>query len=213
MFTGLVEEIGTIRQMDSIQNGYMMHVQAKDVVKELKIGDSIAVNGICLTVIDKSNSDFAVEAVGETVSRSTLANFQPGYYVNLERALRPDSRIGGHFVQGHVDQTGEIVAVARRQPGFWFKIKYPNDLEKLLVEKGSVAVDGISLTIAHVDHDGFDIAVITHTFESTTLKYRKPGDQVNLETDILGKYVYRFLTGRGDNGPITEQKLTEWGFV
>jgi riboflavin synthase len=212
MFTGLVEEIGTILQIDSIVNGFFIRVQAKTILDDIKTGDSVALNGVCLTVLEKSGNGFSVEAVGETASRTTLAHWQPGIKVNLERALQPLSRIGGHFVQGHVDGVGKITGIETRDPGHWLQVQTVDSYHKFLVEKGSVAIDGISLTIAHIAMNTFDIAVISHTYSVTTLHDRRVGDEVNIEVDILGKYVYNFLNPVRSTDRISVQKLTEWGF-
>jgi riboflavin synthase len=212
MFTGLVEEIGTISKIDSIDKGFLICIRAKEIVNDVGVGDSIAVNGICLTVFTKTEQDFTLEAVGETVSRTTLRTWMPGTRVNLERALQMQSRIGGHFVQGHVDGEGKITVMDRRHPGYWMQIETEDSFHKYLVEKGSVAVDGISLTIAQVGIKSVDIAVISHTYRMTTLQDRRIGDNVNIEVDILGKYVYHYLNPTPSRNHLTEQQLTAWGF-
>jgi riboflavin synthase len=212
MFTGLVEEIGTISKIDSIDNGFFICIQANVVMNDLHVGDSVAVNGICLTVTAKTKHDLTVEAVGETVSRTTLGYWKPGMRTNLERALSANSRIGGHFVQGHVDGVGRITAIEKRDPGYWIQIQTRESLNKYLVEKGSVAVDGISLTVAQVGQNSMDIAIISHTYDATTLHDRRSGDPVNIEVDILGKYVYHYMNPSQSGDQITEGRLMEWGF-
>lgn len=186
MFTGIVEELGSVRARD----GGKFEFAAKTVVDAVALGDSIAVNGVCLTVTAYGDDWFAAEAVDETLSRSSLGGLAVGDPVNLERPVRLQDRLGGHLVQGHVDGVGEI-----RQAAPDLSVGCAPELLKYMVEKGSITIDGISLTVVKVDDGGFTVAVIPHTLEVTTLGHRKPGDKVNLEVDVISKYVERLLTG------------------
>ncbi|MEY2399171.1 MAG: riboflavin synthase [Actinomycetota bacterium] len=187
MFTGIVEELGSVRARD----GGKFEFHAKTVVEDAGLGDSIAVNGVCLTVTAYGEDWFAVDAVGETLARSALGGLGVGDPVNLERPVRLQDRLGGHIVQGHVDGVG---VVRRAAPDL--SVGCDASLLKYMVEKGSVTIDGISLTIVTVDDAGFTVAVIPHTLEVTTMGRRGAGDKVNLEVDVLAKYVERLLTGQ-----------------
>lgn len=211
MFTGLVEEIGLIQGITRAARGLRITIQAHSIVDGLALGDSVAVDGVCLTVVERTANGFTVDAVAETVQRSTLALRSSGQPVNLERALLPTSRLGGHFVQGHVDGIGQIVEIVPQDPGMLLRIAVNHDLADLCVEKGSIAIDGVSLTIARLDESKVDIAVIPHTAGHTTLGRKKKGDTVNIETDILGKYVLRYLR-RPSSSSLNMEQLTGWGF-
>jgi riboflavin synthase len=212
MFTGLIEEIGRLANIKSVGGGLRLTIFASAVMPDLAAGDSVSVNGICLTVVAFESAAFTVEAVGETVSRTTLTDFKAGEAVNLERALSASSRLGGHFVQGHVDGIGIIAAIEKRDPGLWLRIRLDEELLPCMVEKGSIAVDGVSLTIAELGADAVSIAVIPHTAASTTLADRKVGSRVNIEADILGKYVRRFLQTSKPGEGLSPQKLQDWGY-
>lgn len=187
MFTGIVEELGTVAD----RTGGRFRFEAQTVIEDAKVGDSIAVNGCCLTVTDLGAGWWEATAVDETLSRTNLADLAVGDRVNLERPMRLADRLGGHLVQGHVDAVGEIVAPA---PDLYVRI--PRDLMRYVVAKGSVTVDGCSLTVVEARDDGFTIAVIPHTAEITTLGFKKAGDRVNIEIDVVAKYVERLLAGR-----------------
>ena len=187
MFTGLIEELGAVRARD----GGVFEFDAKTVVDEVALGDSIAINGVCLTVTAYGDDWFRVDAVDETLKRSSFDTLAVGDPVNLERPVRLQDRLGGHIVQGHVDGVGVL-----REAAPDLSVACDQSVLKYLVEKGSVTIDGISLTVVSVDAEGFTVAVIPHTMEVTTLGQRKPGDQVNLEVDVLAKYVERLLTGQ-----------------
>jgi riboflavin synthase len=184
VFTGIVEEMGRVRRRD----GGRFEFEAAVVADDANVGDSIAVNGCCLTVVEHGDNWFAVDAVGETLSRTNLGVLEPGDPVNLERPLRLADRLGGHLVQGHVDGVGQVVT-----PAPDLKVAVPSELRRYLVEKGSIAVDGVSLTVVAVLDDGFTVAVIPHTVRVTTLGQRRCGDLVNLEVDLVAKYVERLL--------------------
>ena len=197
MFTGLVEGQGTIRGITPEGDAIRLDVELPTTMTDgLRIGDSVAINGCCLTVIEIDGAVAAFQAGTETLSKTNLGRLDVGHPANLERSLPVDGRLGGHFVQGHVDGVGEVVSIDRdgEWVTMWFRV--PASLARLLVPKGSVAVDGISLTVVNVEEDRFSVALIPHTLEVTTLGIRNVGDPVNIETDILGKYVERLLEGR-----------------
>lgn len=193
MFTGIVEELGTIRSLAISGSSGKIHIQAKKVLEGTKIGDSIAVNGICLTVVTMTPDSFSADVMAETVRRSSLGSCRMGDRVNLERAMAADGRFGGHMVAGHIDGTGTIASLVQEENAVWVTIRTKPEILHYIVEKGSIAIDGISLTVAAVDDTCFKVSVIPHTGEETTLLKRTPGDTVNLETDIVGKYVEKLL--------------------
>ncbi len=196
MFTGLIEELGTIADVGSLADGRRIRVAASVVTSDLKNGDSIAVNGVCLTALDVHRSGFFADISPETLSRTTLGKLGAGARVNLERSVTPNTRLGGHIVQGHVDGCGEFLA-AEANGDFWtVTVGFPRDLGRYFVHKGSVAVDGISLTIAELNETNFQIAVIPKTWEMTDLSTLKQSDSVNLEVDVIAKYVERMLQFR-----------------
>ncbi|HUR78217.1 MAG TPA: riboflavin synthase [Acidimicrobiales bacterium] len=186
MFTGIVEELGTVRA----RNGGRFELNANTVTEGVALGDSIACNGVCLTVVDYGDDWFAVDAVGETLARSTFDSLRVNDSVNLERPVRVSDRLGGHIVQGHVDGVGTLRGAAPD-----LSISCEPKLLRYMVEKGSITIDGISLTIVSIDDAGFTVAVIPHTMDVTTLGTRQPGDRVNLEVDVIAKYVERLLDG------------------
>lgn len=188
MFTGIVEELGRLRARD----GGRFVIEAREVLDGLRIGDSVAHNGVCLTVVETGDGCYAVDAVDETLSRTNLGDLRPGDPVNLERPIRLADRLGGHLVQGHVDAVGEVVAPA---PDLQVRVSEP--LLRYVVEKGSITVDGCSLTVVRVLPDGFTVAIIPHTAAVTTLGRRRAGDRVNLEVDMIAKYVERLLVTGG----------------
>lgn len=196
MFTGIVEEMGAVTAMERTLAGTRLTVLASTVMGDLKIGDSVSVNGTCLTVVSKGERDFAVEVSPETLSVTTLGHLTAGAPVNLERAMRLNERFGGHLVAGHVDGVGTIRS--RRQEGnaIFFTIEASQDILRYCVVKGSITVDGISLTINDVTDRGFSVAVIPHTAKVTTLGLKQVNDTVNLESDLIGKYVERLLQER-----------------
>jgi riboflavin synthase len=184
MFTGIVEELGRVRSRD----GGRFTFEATLVLEDAKIGDSIAVNGCCLTVVESGDGWWSADAVAETLARTNLDDLRPGDPVNFERPVRAADRLGGHIVQGHVDAVGEIV-----EPAPNLRVRMPTDLARYVVEKGSITVDGCSLTVVDALDDGFTVALIPHTTEVTTLGAKGPGDRVNLEVDLVAKYVERLL--------------------
>lgn len=216
MFTGIIEETGEIAAFEKQTDGARIKIAAKSVIENTVEGDSIAVNGVCLTVLNIKSDSFTADVSGETLNRSTLGKLTVGTQVNLERAVTPTTRLGGHIVQGHVDASGTFLG-AIQEGDFWtVKIGFPDEIGQYLVYKGSISVEGISLTIAHLHADSFEIAVIPKTWELTNLSSLKIGDAVNLEADVIAKYVERImLYGRGaaKKEEITIEKLTKLGFV
>jgi len=192
MFTGLIEKTGEIAEVKPTPSGFRLRV-ATPLSAEMKPGDSIAVNGVCLTVVSADAGGFHADVTPETVRVSSFGTLRRGTLVNLERPLRADARLGGHFVQGHVDATGAIEELRPEGESYWLTVKYPAPLVPFIVRKGSIAIDGISLTVAGVGEKLFDVQVIPFTWNQTNLQAVKAGDVVNLECDILGKYVARFL--------------------
>jgi riboflavin synthase len=198
MFTGIIEELGTVKSFVANEGGARMVVSANLVTSDSHEGDSIAVNGVCLTALDIRSDSFSADLSQETLDRSTLGNFQPGSRVNLERSVTPSTRLGGHIVQGHVDARGVFVS-AEEHGDFWtVRIEYPKEISQYLVYKGSVSVEGISLTIAKLAEKYFDIAVIPKTWELTNLSTLRPADAVNLEADVIAKYVERMMAARSE---------------
>ena len=193
MFTGIIEELGSVRSIEDRGPNARIVITARVVTEGTNHGDSISVNGVCLTALDVRPDSFAADVSMETLARSTLGTLQPGTAVNLERAVTPATRLGGHIVQGHVDGRGQLADVEDHGESWTIKIAYPKEIGRYLVFKGSVAVDGSSLTLVNVEPERFSIALIPHTLEVTTLGQRLPGDRVNIETDILGKYVSKLL--------------------
>lgn len=194
MFTGIIEELGSVQSVEERGENARIVIEARLVTEGTKHGDSIAVNGVCLTALDIEPDSFAADVSRETLQRSTLGRLKAGTPVNLERAVTPATRLGGHIVQGHVDARGQFVSVEDHGESWTVKIGYPKEIARYLVFKGSVAVEGISLTIAALTDYHFEIAIIPKTWEVTNLSHLKPGDDVNLEVDVLGKYIERLLT-------------------
>lgn len=193
MFTGIIEELGRVRSVEPRGENAFITIEARLVTEDTKHGDSIAVNGVCLTALDIHPDSFAADVSRETLDRSTFGRLQPGTAVNLERAVTPITRLGGHIVQGHVDARGKFLSVADHEGSWTVRIGYPEEIARYLVFKGSIAVEGISLTIAALTDDYFEVAIIPKTWEVTNFSQLKPGDEVNLEADMIAKYVERIL--------------------
>jgi len=193
MFTGIIEELGRVREIEKRGEDARIVIEARTVTEDSHNGDSIAVNGVCLTALDVKPGSFAADVSKETLSRSTLGSLKQGSPVNLERAVTPATRLGGHIVQGHVDARGEFLGSEDHGESWTFRFGYPKEIGRYLVFKGSVTVEGISLTIANLTDEYFEIAVIPKTFEVTNFSQLKPGDEVNLEVDVIAKYVERIL--------------------
>ena len=212
MFTGIVEEIGKIDRTSSRGGNLLLTIEAPKVSTDLKVGDSININGACQTVIQARDDGFVVEAVEETLKRTTLGRLESGDRVNLERALLASDRLGGHLVSGHVDFISRIRSAAEKNQSWLFEFEIPAEYRTHFVEKGSVAVDGISLTVVQVLRGSFTVSVIPFTMKETTLGTKKVGDTVNIETDLIGKYVERILTHKKQESEITEDWLKEKGW-
>ena len=204
MFTGIVEEIGTVKAL--LPGGLEIH--AKKVLEDAHLGDSIAVNGVCLTVTSMTAHSFVVDVMPETFRRSSLGELQIGSGVNLERAMAADGRFGGHIVSGHIDGTGTIASQKREDNAVWVTVHAPAALLRYIVEKGSIAIDGVSLTVAAVDETSFSVSLIPHTGAETILLGKKPGDTVNLECDVIGKYVEKLLTPYGKDETTAKSGIT-----
>ncbi|MBB4915877.1 riboflavin synthase [Streptosporangium saharense] len=194
MFTGIVEELGEIAEIETLRDAARLSIRGEVVTADAGHGDSIAVNGVCLTVVDVEGEVFTADVMKETLDRSSLGALRPGSRVNLERAVRADQRLGGHIVQGHVDGTG--VLLAREPDEHWevVRISLPAGLGRYVVEKGSIAVDGVSLTVVGVDDEGFSVSLIPTTLRLTTLGAKQPGDPMNLEVDVIAKHVERLVS-------------------
>lgn len=210
MFTGIIEEVGKIKNIQGGTN-YKLTIAASKILEDIHLGDSIAVNGICLTAISWDNGSFTVDVMRETLERTSLHRLRAGSFVNLERALAANGRFGGHIVSGHIDGTGEIINIRRDANAVWYKIKTSEKIMEFIIEKGSIAIDGISLTVAIVDRSAFYVSVIPHTLENTILLRKKTGDIVNLENDIVGKYIKSF-TDKNSNSTLCESFLKSNGF-
>ena len=195
MFTGIVEEIGTIKAIQKGASSAILRIQAAKIMTDMHIGDSIAVNGICLTVTEFSASEFAADVMHETLNRTNLGQLRQGSSVNLERAMAANGRFGGHIVSGHVDGVGTVSNIQRDDNAIWYTISAGPEILKYIVEKGSITIDGTSLTVARVSDKDFAISAIPHTVAITILGQKKVGDKVNLENDIIGKYVEKLLQG------------------
>lgn len=193
MFTGIVEEVGALRSARKGARSAVLDIGARTVLEDAQVGDSIAVNGVCLTVTSLSADGFTADVMHETLRRSSLGTLRPGAPVNLERALPANGRFGGHIVSGHIDGTGVVRSASRDDNAVWYRIRAARDVLRYVVEKGSVAIDGISLTVASVSPDDFCVSVIPHTVAHTAFSGKRAGDTVNLECDVVGKYVEKLL--------------------
>jgi riboflavin synthase len=220
MFTGIIEELGRVRSLERRGEGVRIVIAARTVTEGSQEGDSISVNGVCLTALEVRPDSFAADGSRETLDRSTLGRLRPGSPVNLERAVTPATRLGGHIVQGHVDARGRFLGAVDHGGSWTVRIGYPPEVARYLVFKGSISVEGISLTIAALSDDYFEIAVIPKTWQVTNLSQLRPADEVNLEVDVIAKYVERIM---GNTGPanevasradesLTEEKLRQLGY-
>ena len=213
MFTGIVEEVGTIKSINRGQHSAVLTILAKNILDGTKIGDSIAVNGICLTVTQLRTDGFTADVMHETLNRSALAQLTAGSAVNLERAMPANGRFGGHIVAGHVDGIGRIADIRKDDTAVWFTICADPEILRYVVEKGSITIDGISLTVATVDSMSFSVSTIPHTISQTNLHQRHKGDFVNLETDIIGKYIEKLLHSEiPKQTALTKEMLLRCGF-
>lgn len=219
MFTGIIEETGILKKIVGHDTSGFLEIQANKVLSGTQIGDSIAVNGVCLTVTRLLGDHFVADVMPETLRKTNLGSLTIGARVNLERAMAANGRFGGHIVSGHIDGTGRILSLRPEGNAVWVSISTDPSILRLIVNKGSIAIDGISLTVAYVDNQEFQVSIIPHTGEETTLLSRKPGDMVNLENDIVGKYIEKLLqpyedsaSGSQEKSGITMEFLQEHGF-
>jgi riboflavin synthase len=213
MFTGIVEEIGMMKAIQKGGDWCKLTIRASSILEDVKLGDSIAVNGVCLTVTHFTKDQFIVDVMPDTMTKTSLAALKTGSQVNLERAMAADGRFGGHFVSGHVDGTGIILSRKPYGNAVLFDIGAPKELLNYMIPKGSIAVDGISLTIVVVGTQSFQLSIIPHTLEQTVLALKQAGDIVNLECDMVGKYIEKFVQNRQSKGQLTESFLAEHGFM
>ena len=214
MFTGIIEEVGKVTSIREERGTRRLTVAASQLIKELKKGDSIAVSGVCLTAVGLSPNAVAFDLAEETWNRTSFSRIDEGALVNLELPMRVDGRFGGHVVQGHVDGTGEFLALDRI-PGaedYWLRIRIPAELARYVIVKGSLSIEGISLTVAKIEGTEVTVAIIPHTAEMTNLRSLNPGDPVNLEVDMIAKYVEKMMKGESVNSTVTLERLVEQGF-
>jgi riboflavin synthase len=214
MFTGIVEEVGKVTGIRKDHGTHRLTVAALNLTKELKNGDSISVSGVCLTAVQITPNSVAFDLAEETWKRTSFSGMHAGALVNLELPMRANGRFGGHIVQGHVDGTGEFLALDRI-PGaedYLLHIRIPAELERYVIFKGSLSIEGISLTVAQIEGREVTVAIIPHTWEMTNLRSLRPGDPVNLETDMIAKYVEKMMSGESANGPLTVERLVRQGF-
>lgn len=214
MFTGIVEELGTVKQVVSGSAWGQIEIAGREVLEGTKLGDSIAVNGVCLTVTNLRSGSFTADVMAETMRRSNLGSLKKGDQVNLERAMAADGRFGGHMVSGHIDGTGVISQMKQEGNAVWVTVDTSEELMRLIVEKGSIAIDGISLTVAKEMPGAFQVSIIPHTGEETTLLKKKTGAVVNLENDMIGKYVEKLMRKEPERGgsSLTLDFLKQHGF-
>ncbi|GAA0103454.1 riboflavin synthase [Paraclostridium sordellii] len=218
MFTGIVEEIGVIKEIKKGEKSSKLFIKANKVLNQINVGDSIATNGVCLTVTDLNNDSFEADVMAETLRKSNLESFNIGSEVNLERALSLEKRLGGHIVSGHIDGIGIITSFIKEDNAIWITVKASMNILKYIVHKGSITIDGISLTVAYVDDSCFKVSIIPHTARETTLLNKKVGDTVNLECDLIGKYVEKLLglnidKNNNHENLISEEFLRNNGFL
>lgn len=216
MFTGIVEELGKINGVQKGEKSSVLTINASKVLKNTQLGDSIAVNGVCLTVTSITENSFSADVMAETMRKSNLGSLAVGSSVNLERALTPLTRMGGHIVSGHIDGTGTITSYVKEDNATWVTVKADSDILKYIVQKGSIAIDGISLTVAYIDDTCFKVSIIPHTSQQTTLLSKGIGNTVNLECDVIAKYVEKLLGFKASNNTtedISLEMLAENGFI
>jgi riboflavin synthase len=214
MFTGIIEEVGRIAGIERRGENRRITIAAARVPKELKPGDSVAVSGVCLTAVDIKPKSFCADLAPETWMRTSFSRMQDGTLVNLELPMKADGRFGGHIVQGHVDGVGKLIGLERIEDSgnFWLRIELPREVEKYTVHKGSISIEGISLTVAQLDGKSCTVAIIPHTVEITNLNSLKPGDPVNLEADLIAKYVEKMMTNEPAKSSLTVEELVRHGF-
>ncbi|MGI6257215.1 MAG: riboflavin synthase [Anaerovoracaceae bacterium] len=215
MFTGIIEEVGRVKNIKSGGKSAVLTLEARIIFEDLKLGDSVAVNGVCLTAASIEKNTFTADVMHETIRRSSLGDLAIGSYVNLERAMAADGRFGGHIVSGHIDGMGTIRSIQQDDNAIWYTVVAEGDLMKYIIPKGSIAIDGISLTVVDVEQESFRVSIIPHTAKETILSRKKAGDKVNLENDVIGKYVEKLLSHRqpvNNKSNITKEFLMENGF-
>jgi riboflavin synthase len=214
MFTGIVEEVGRVARLEQKGENRRITIEARNTPKELKTGDSVAVSGVCLTALDIRPNSFRADLAPETWIRTSFSRIHEGAQVNLELPMKADGRFGGHIVQGHVDGTGKLIGFDRipDSENWWLHIELPEELDKYVVYKGSIAIEGISLTVATLQDRVCTVAIIPHTVELTNLSSLKPGDPVNLETDLIAKYVEKMMRGESSNSSLSIEGLVRQGF-
>jgi len=214
MFTGIIEEVGRVNRIAEKNGNRRLTVAASQLARELKTGDSIAVSGVCLTAVEITSKSFTADLAEETWKRTSFSRIKKGALVNLELPMRADGRFGGHIVQGHVDGTGKFVALDRIRGAddYWLQIEIPPELARYVIFKGSLSIEGISLTIAKIEGTRVTVAIIPHTVKMTNLKSLKPGDPVNLEADVVAKYVEKMIRGESANSSLTVERLVREGF-
>jgi riboflavin synthase len=214
MFTGIIEEVGKVTRVTEDRNNHRLTVASTHLVKELTQGASIAVSGVCLTAVEITSKSFSADLAAETWNRTSFSRIRPGAQVNLELPMRTDGRFGGHIVQGHVDATGTLLSLDRipQADDYWLHIDIPPELARYVIFKGSLCIEGISLTVARIEGTEVTVAIIPHTVQMTNLASLKKGDPVNLEVDLIAKYVEKMLTGDSTNSPLTLERLVARGF-
>ncbi len=214
MFTGIIEHVGTIESLDLRRDGGRIAIQAPTVAPSLAVSNSIAINGCCLTVVSRDTERFSADLSGETLSKTLFRELKPGARVNLEQPLTAGKELGGHFVLGHIDNVGRVTHLTAEGENWWLGVQVPEDFARYIVPKGSVTIDGISLTVARWSNRIAEVTVIPYTYEHTNVRDRRPGDAVNLEGDVLGKYVERYLEARGaaTASNLSISRLIEEGF-
>ncbi len=214
MFTGIVEEVGRVARIEQRGENRRLTVMAGKVPSELKTGDSVSVSGVCLTAVNIKPGSFCADLAPETWQRTSFSRMHEGALVNLELPMKADGRFGGHIVQGHVDGVGKVIALERigDSENFWLRIELPHEVEKYTVYKGSVCIEGISLTVAKLEGRECTVAIIPHTVEMTNLKSLKSGDPVNLEADLIAKYVEKMMTSESEESTLTVEELVRQGF-
>jgi len=213
MFTGIIEELGTVESIEPRAAGARLRVRARTVLSDAAPGVSIAVNGVCLTAVDLRRDSFGADLAPETLRRTNLGDLRPQSIVNLERPLSPSGRLSGHIVQGHVDGAGELVTLSPLgNENWWLEVRVPPELDPYLVSKGSICLDGISLTVAKLESGVVSVTIIPHTYENTNLKARRPGDRINVECDIMAKYVEKMLSRIEKPSTLTVERLRDEGY-
>jgi len=214
MFTGLIEEVGRVKRIVEAESKRRLTISSSHLISELATGNSIAVSGVCLTAVDLGKDSFTADLAAETWTRTSFSRIHVGALVNLELPLRANDRMGGHIVQGHVDGAGTLISLERVPGGndYWLSIEVPRELERYIVFKGSLAIEGISLTVASVEGNRVGVAIIPHTYDMTNVNSMQAGDPVNLETDLIAKYVEKMIAGESPQSPIKVERLVSQGF-